>query len=55
MSNVGEELDELKWPSLEARRNQSSLLLFHKNHCGAVSIERDKYLTPPHSSKTTRE
>ena len=38
-------LDELEWPSLEARRDQSSLLLFHKIHSGAVSIEKDKYLT----------
>ena len=28
--------------------------LFDKIHCGAVSIENDKYLTPAHSSKTTR-
>ena len=34
-SSVGEMLDELEWPSLEARRDQSSLLLFHKIHCGA--------------------
>ena len=34
-------LDELEWPSLEARRDQPSLLLFHKNHCGAVSIEQE--------------
>ena len=47
-------VDELEWPSLEARRDQSSLLLFHKIHCGAVSIEKDKYMTPAHSSKTTR-
>ena len=47
-------LDELEWPSLEAQRDQSSLLLFHKIHCGAVSIEKDKYLTPAHSLKTTR-
>ena len=39
---------------LEARRDQSSLLLFHKIHCGAVSIEKDKYMTPAHSLKTTR-
>ena len=45
-SSVGEMLDELEWPSLEARRDQSSLLLFHKIHSGAVSIEKDKYLTP---------
>ena len=30
------------------------LLLFHKIHCGAVSIEKDKYMTPAHSLKTTR-
>ena len=53
-SSVGEMLDELDWPSLEARRDQSSLLLFHKIHCGAVSIEKDKYMTPAHSLKTTR-
>ena len=47
-------LDELKWPSLEACRDQSSLLLFHKIHSGAVSIEKDKYLTPAHSLKSTR-
>ena len=53
-SSVGEMLDELEWPSLEARREQSSLLLFHKIHCGAVSIEKDKYMTAAHSLKTTR-
>ena len=52
--SVGEILDELEWPSLEARRDQTSLLLFHKIHCGAVSIKKDKYMTPAHSSKTTR-
>ena len=53
-SSVGEMLDELEWPSLEARSDQSSLLLFHRIHCGAVSIEKDKYMTPAHSLKTTR-
>ena len=53
-SSVGEMLDKLEWSSLEARRDQSSLLLFHKIHCGAVSIEKDKYMTPAHSLKTTR-
>ena len=47
-------LDELEWPSLEARRDRSSLLLFHKIHSGAVSVEKDKYLTPAHSLKSTR-
>ena len=46
-------LDELEWASLEARRDRSSLLLFHKIHFGAVSIEKDKYLTPAHSLKST--
>ena len=32
-------LDELEWPSLETRRDRSSLLLFHKIHSGDVSIE----------------
>ena len=31
---------------LVTRRDQSSLLLFHKIHNGAVAIEKDKYLTP---------
>ena len=53
-SSVGEMLDELEWPSLEARRDQSSLLLFNKIHSGAVSIEKDKYLTPARSLKSTR-
>ena len=53
-SSVGEMLDELEWPSLEAHRDRSSLLLFHKIHSGAVSIEKDKYLTPARSLKSTR-
>ena len=47
-------LDELEWPSLEARRDRSFQLLFHKIHSGAVSVEKDKYLTPAHSLKLTR-
>ena len=53
-SSDGVMLDELEWPSLEARRDQSSLFLFHKIHCGAVFIEKDKYMTPAHRLKTTR-
>ena len=52
-SSVGGMLDELEWPSLEAHGDHSSLLLFHKIHCGAVSIEKDKYMTPADSLKTT--
>ena len=44
----------LEWPSFEARRDKSSMLLFYKIHCGAASIEKDKYMTPAHSLKTTR-
>ena len=44
-SSIGEMLDELEWPSHEARRDRSSLLLFHKIHFVTVSIEKDKYLT----------
>ena len=47
-------LDELEWPSFEAQRDQSYLLLFHMNLCGALSIEKDKYMTPAYSLKTTR-
>ena len=47
-------LDELEWPSLEASRERFSLLLFHKIHCGVVSIDKNKYLTLAHSLKSTR-
>ena len=40
-SSVGEILDELQWSTLEARRDQSSLLFFHKIHCGTMSIDKD--------------
>ena len=46
-SSVGEMLDELQWPTLEARRDQSSLLFFYKIHCGTMSFDKDKYLTQP--------
>ena len=31
-------LDGLQWPTLEARRDQSSLPFFRKIHCGTMSI-----------------
>ena len=37
--------DCVEWPSLEAR----TLLPFHKIQCGAVFIEKDKYMTPSDS------
>ena len=46
VSSVGDMLDELEWPSLEARREQSSLTFFYKIHSGTVSLDKDKYLTP---------
>ena len=35
-SSFGEMLNELQWPTLEARRDQSSLLFFYKIHCGII-------------------
>ena len=45
-SSVGGMLDELEWPSLEARRDRSSMLLFHKIHGGDVSIEKRQVPDP---------
>ena len=39
---------------LEARRDQSSLLFFHKIHCETMSIDKDKYLTPSQNTGSTR-
>ena len=47
-------LDEVEKSSLEAGRDRSSLLFFCKMHCGAVPIEKDKYLIPAHSLNSTR-
>ena len=38
-------LDELEWPSLEASRDLSSLLLFHKIYFGDVFTEIDTFST----------
>ena len=53
-SHVGDMLNELEWPSLEERREQSSLIFFHKIHSGTVSLDKDKYLTPATRSVQTR-
>ena len=45
-SSVGDMLDELEWPSLESRREQSSLTFFYMIHSGMVYVDKDKYLTP---------
>ena len=47
-------LDELEWPSLEDRREQSSLAFFYKIHSGTVSLDKDKYLTPAPNIRSTR-
>ena len=36
------------------QEGQSSLLFFHKIHCGTMSIDKDKYLTPSQSTRPTR-
>ena len=53
-SSVGDMLDELEWPSLEARREQSSLAFFYKIHSGTVSLDKDKYLTPAPNLRIAR-
>ena len=47
-------LDELEWPSLEDRREQSSLAFSYKIHSGTVSLDKDKYLTPAQNIRSTR-
>ena len=45
-SSFGEMLDEFEWPSLEACRDRSSLLLFHKIHSCSVSVEKRQVPDP---------
>ena len=47
-------LDELQRLTLEARRDQSFLLFLHKIHCGIMSIDKDKYLTPSQRTRSKR-
>ena len=51
---VGDMLDDLEWPSLETRREQSSLTFFYKIHSGTVDLDKDKYLTPAPNLRRTR-
>ena len=53
-SSVGDMLDDLEWPSLETRREQSSLTFFCKIHSGTVDLDKDKYLTPAPNFRRTR-
>ena len=47
-------LDELEWPSLEARKEQSSLAFFYKIHSGTVSLDKDKVSNPAPNIRSTR-
>ena len=51
---VGGALEDLAWPSLGPRREQSSLAFFCKIHSGAVDLDKYKYLTPAPNLRRTR-
>ena len=51
---VGGVLDELGWPSLQSRRELSSLTFFYKIHSGAVSLGGDGCLAPAPDLRRTR-
>ena len=53
-SSVGDMLDELEWPTQEARREQSSLTFIYKIHSGTMALDKDKYSTPVPSIRRTR-
>ena len=53
-SSVGDMMEELEWPTQEARREQSSLTFFYKNHSSTVCLEKDTYLTPAPNLISTR-
>ena len=53
-SSVGDMLDDHEWPSLETRREQSSLTFFYKIHSGTVSLDNDNHLTPAPNLRRTR-
>ena len=64
-SSVGGMLDELEWPSLESRREQSYLTFFYPwskrgllnkfwIHSGTVYLDKDKHLTPAPNLRRTR-
>ena len=52
-SSVGDMLDKLEWPSLQSRRERSSLTFFYKIHSGTMSLDKDKYLTPAPNLRRT--
>ena len=52
-SSVGDMLNELEWPSLQSRRERSSLTFFYKIHSGTASLDKDKYLTPAPNLRRT--
>ena len=42
-SSVGDMLDKLEWPSMESRRERSSLTFFYKIHSSTFSLDKDRY------------
>ena len=53
-SSVGEMLEELEWPSLEAGGTSPPCFSFKRFIVEQCLLKKDKYMTPAHSLKTTR-
>ena len=53
-SSVSEMLDELQWTNSGDLGDQFSPLSFHKIHCGAMPIDKDKYFVPSQRTRSTR-
>ena len=47
-------VDEHESPSLEARRQQSSLIFFYEIHSDTLCLDKDKFLTPAPNLRRTR-
>ena len=52
--SVGDMLDELEWPTLEGRREQSSFTFFYKIHSGTVALDNIRRTRASHKSQYTR-
>ena len=52
--SVGDMLDEFEWPSMETRRDQSSLTFSYKINSGTVLFDKYKFLTPAPNLRRTR-
>ncbi|MES9904902.1 MAG: reverse transcriptase family protein [Sedimenticola sp.] len=53
-SHVGEMLEDLSWPTLAQRRDNSSLVFFYKIHNGLVEIDKSQYLQHIPNPRSTR-